>query len=91
MIFDGCKGAKIGKHIKAHKIQDLTYHFAILEIANRCPYLLPTRKSKKKRKKSHIFCLNILQIRKIVVPLHRNQEKTRLLLSREILLYLYCS
>ena len=35
-------------------------------------------------------CLKILQIQKIVVPLHRNQEKTRLLISREILLYLYC-
>nr|DAQ80731.1 MAG TPA: hypothetical protein [Caudoviricetes sp.] len=31
-----------------------------------------------------------MQIHKIVVPLHRNQETTRLLLSREILLYLYC-
>ena len=91
MIFEGAKVQRQRKQTKAHNTPDLTYYFAILEIANLCPYLLPTRKSEKKRKKSHIFCLNILQILKIVVPLHRNQEKTRLLISREILLYLYCS
>lgn len=47
--------------------------------------------SRKKREKSDFFALNILQIQKKAVPLHRNQETTRLLLSREILLYLYCS
>ena len=44
----------------------------------------------KKARKNVIFCLNILQIQKIVVPLHRNQETTRLLVSREILLYQNC-
>lgn len=44
-------------HIKAHNNPDLTYRFAISEITNRCPYLLPTRKSEKKHKKSHIFLL----------------------------------
>lgn len=42
-------------HIKAHNSPDLIYRFAISEIAKRCPYLLPTRKSEKKHKESHIF------------------------------------
>ena len=60
MIFEGAKEKIQRKQTKAHNKPDLNYHFAILEIANLCPYLLPTRKSEKKRKKSHIFCLNIL-------------------------------
>ena len=35
--------------------------------------------------------LKSLAVAKKAVPLHCNQETTRLLLSREILLYLYCS
>lgn len=43
------------KQIKVSNSPDLTYRFAISEIAKRCPYLLPPRKSEKKHKKSHIF------------------------------------
>ena len=46
--------------------------------------------SRKKPQKNKLFCLKVLQIQKKAVSLHRNQETTRLLLSREILLYLYC-
>ena len=55
MIFQAAKEKIQRKQTKAHNKPDLNYHFAILEIANLCPYLLPTRKSEKKRKKSHIF------------------------------------
>ena len=72
-------------HIKAHNNPDLTYRFAISEITKRCPYLLPTRKSEKKHKKSHIFCLNILQIQKIVVPLQQIKQ-TRVSKARIILI-----
>ena len=69
MIFEGAKVQRYRKQIKAHNNPDLTYYFAILEIANLCPYLLPTRKSEKKRKKSHIFCINILpfQIKLVIL------------------------
>ena len=85
MIFEGCKGAKIGKTEKSRNKHDLTYHFAISEIANRCPYLLPTRKSEKKRKKSHIFCLNILPFHIKLVILQQIKQ-TRVSKARIILI-----
>lgn len=90
MIFEGCKGAKIGKTDKSAQKHRFNLSFCKVEITF---YVNISEKPiifKKKARKSVIFCLNILQIRKKAVSLHRNQETTRLLLSREILLYLYC-
>lgn len=71
IFFGCCKGAKIGKTYILTQQPRFNPLFAISKIANRCPYLLPTRKNEKNTKKSHIFCLKVLQIQKKAVSLHR--------------------
>lgn len=70
MFFFGLQRCKDRtQHIKAYLFTRLHYHFAISKMANRCPYLLLARKSGKKHKKSHIFCLKVLPFQIKVVLL----------------------
>ena len=87
MIFQAAKEKIQRKQIKAHNNPDLTYHFAILEIANLCPYLLPTRKSEKKRNFLHKYFADTEKSR-IFASQSRENEITY---KQRILLYLYCS
>ena len=83
MIFEGCKCAKIEKTDKSTQNPGFNLSFCKVEVTICVNISENANILEKKARKNAIFCRNILQIRKIVVPLHRNQEKTRLLISRE--------
>ena len=69
MIFEGCKGANKVKTDKSTQNPGFNLSFCKVEITI---YVNISEKAiilKKKARKSAFFCLKILQIRKIVVPL----------------------
>lgn len=87
VIFSGCKCAKIGKTYIITQQPRFNLSFCKVEITICVNILEKQIIFKKKLQKTKLFCRNILQVREIVVPLHRNQE-TKGYISKTIQSYI---